>query len=74
MRHFWYFAECKPEISKMGRELQMWAEPPKWGGVSSRNDFYHWLWLQPIVIDLYFKIALYILNIVSSLSKTKYVV
>ncbi len=57
---------CRPEISKMGRELQKWAEPPKWCGVSSRKDFHHWLWLQPIVIDLHFKIKLYKLNIVSS--------
>ncbi len=87
---------CRPEISKMGRELQKWAEPPKWGvnsksgqnlqngawtpkvgrtskwgGVSSHKDFHHWLWVQPIVIDLHFKITLYILNIVSSLSKIK---
>ncbi len=27
---------CRPEISKMGRELQKWAEPPKWGGGSLR--------------------------------------
>ncbi len=60
---------CRSEISKMGRELQKWAEPPKWGGVSSRKDFHHWLWLQPIVIDLHFKITLYKLKIVSSLSK-----
>ncbi len=53
----------------MGREIQKWAEPPKWGGVSSRKDFHHWLWLQPIVIDLHFKITLYKLNIVFSLSK-----
>ncbi len=39
----------------MGRELQKWAEPPKWGGVSSRKEFHHWLWLQPIVIDLTFQ-------------------
>ncbi len=58
----------------MGRELQKWAEPPKWGGVSSRKDFHHWLWLQPIVIDLHFKITLYKLNIVSSLSKIKYAI
>ncbi len=58
----------------MGRELQKWAEPPKWGGVSSRKDFHHWLWLQPIVIDLHFKIKLYKLNIVSSLSKIKYAI
>ncbi len=50
------------EISKMGRELQKWAAPPKWGGVSSSKDFHHWLWLQPIVIDLHFKITLYKLN------------
>ncbi len=30
---------CRPEISKMGRKLQKWAEPPKWGRVSSRKDF-----------------------------------
>ncbi len=53
----------------MGRELQNWAELPKWGGVSSRKDFHHRLWLQPIVLDLHFKIPLYKLNIVSSLSK-----
>ncbi len=47
---------CRPEISKMGRELQKWAEPPKLGRVYSRKDFHHWLWLQPIVIDLHFKI------------------
>ncbi len=58
----------------MGRELQKWAEPPKWSGVSSRKDFHHWLWLQPIVIDLHFKITLYKLNIVSSLSKIKYAI
>ncbi len=46
---------CRPEISKMGRELQKWAEPPKWGG-SLRANFHDWLWLQPIVIDLHFKI------------------
>ncbi len=57
---------CRPEISKMGRELKNWADPPKWGGVSSRKDSHHWLWLQPIVIDLHFKIKLYKLNIVSS--------
>ncbi len=57
---------CRPEISKMGRELQNCAEPPKWGGVSSRKAFHHWLWLQPIVIDLHFKIKLYKLNIASS--------
>ncbi len=33
--------------------------------------FHHWLWLQPIVIDLHFKITLYILNIVSSYLKQK---
>ncbi len=60
----------------MGLELQKWAEPPKWGGVSSRKDFHHWLWLQPIVIDLHFKKqqTLYKLNIVSSLSKIKYAI
>ena len=64
--HHIYGYNCRPEISKMGRELQNWAEPPKWGGVSSRKDFHHWLWLQPIVIDLHFKIKFYKLNIVSS--------
>ncbi len=63
---------CRPEISKMRRELQKWAEPPKWGWVYSRKDFHYWLWLQPIVIDLHFKITLYKLKIVSSLSKIKY--
>ncbi len=58
----------------MGREFQKWAEPPKWDGVSSCKDFQDWLWLQPIVIDLHFKITLYKLNIVSSLSKIKYAV
>ncbi len=54
---------------------------PKWGvnsksgqnlqnGVGSLR-FHHWLWLQPIVIDLHFKITLYKLNIVSSLFKIK---
>ncbi len=65
---------CRSEISKMGRELQKWAEPPKWGGVYSRKDFHHWLWLQPIVIDLLFKIKFYKLKIVSSWSNIKYAV
>ncbi len=57
---------------------------PKWGvnsksgqnlqnGVGSLR-FHHWLWLQPIVIDLHFKITLYKLNIVSSLFKIKYAI
>ncbi len=49
---------CRPEISNRGRELHNWAEPPKWGGVSLRKDFHHWLWHQPNVIDLHFKITL----------------
>lgn len=48
-----------------------WAEPPRWGRVSFRKDFHHWLWLQPIVTDLHFKIKLYKLNIVSRSSKIK---
>ncbi len=58
----------------MRRELQKWAEPTKWGGVSLRKVFHHWLWLQPVVIYLHFKITLYIFNIVSSLSKIKYAI
>ncbi len=71
---FWRSPVCSYTYLEMGRELQKWAEPPKWGGVSSRKDFHHWLWLQPIVIDLHFKITLYKLNIVSSLSKIKYAI
>ncbi len=56
----------------MGRELQKWAEPPKWGEVSSHKNFHHWLWLQPIVIDLHFKMKLFKISMVSSCSKIKY--